>query len=275
MHRRFVSFRNGWLTGYPLLLSLWMFLSKPSGARVVLEGIHWPMTKPLILILPPTDSATANTTTTTSNSVIIKNLSKTEEDEEEFIRMELQFQGAGVRSVTIFGWDIKVYVAGMYTAAAAADADTLFLFQYEDHTHVQDLVRVPMQLDFTFLRSVNAHKVKEAWKYQWEQSVDHREYDEYRDHRDSFLSWFGPIVVGGTESVQLLPDGRTIVIDTTKGVIACHDFQKSFLSMWFGKNAVAPDLKDGLLGNIAHRRQLHSIGPKNYSTQEEGVFVEL
>jgi hypothetical protein len=82
--------------------------------------------------------------------------------------------------------------------------------------------------------------------------------------------------VGGTESVQLLPDGRTIVIDQgiMKGVIACHDFQKSFLSMWFGKKAVAPDLKDGLLGKIAPNGSRVNSHPKNDSMQK-GVFVEL
>jgi hypothetical protein len=181
--------------------------------------------------------------------------------------MELQFQGAGVRSVNIFGWNIKIYVAGMYTAANA-------FFQYEDHTHVQDLVRVPMQLDFTFLRSVSADKVKEAWKYQLEHSVDHHDYDGYQDHRDLFISWFGPIAVGGTESVQLLPDGRTIVVDqgTTKGIIASHDFQKAFLSMWFGKKAVAPDLKDGLLGKTARDG---SSANQSEDFKQEGATKEL
>jgi hypothetical protein len=52
------------------------------------------------------------------------------------------------------------------------------------------------------------------------------------------------------EQVQLVGT-NTIVIDqgVTKGTIPGRDFQKAFLSLWFGSKAVSPDLKTALLGN--------------------------
>jgi hypothetical protein len=61
---------------------------------------------------------------------------------------------------------------------------------------------------------------------------------------------FGPLQSMGVESVQLVGTD-TLVYDSgiLKGTISGRDFQKSFLSLWFGSNPVAPDLKSALLGN--------------------------
>ncbi|KAL3893392.1 MAG: hypothetical protein SGARI_008202 [Bacillariaceae sp.] len=57
-----------------------------------------------------------------------------------------------------------------------------------------------------------------------------------------------PIQHHGTQTVQLVGD-ETRIIDQGqhKGTIRGHDFQQSFLSMWFGDKAVAQDLKENLL----------------------------
>jgi hypothetical protein len=46
---------------------------------------------------------------------------------------------------------------------------------------------------------------------------------------------------------------ETVVVDQGihKGAIRGRDFQRAFLSMWFGEKAVQPDLRDGLLGSGA------------------------
>jgi len=157
----------------------------------------------------------------------------------------LRFNGAGVRSVNFFGWDFKVYVAGFYHAAQHVMQDAETVFHAVNHH--------PMQLDFTFLRSVNQAKVTEAWQKQLEHSVDFT-YDGFEKDRDDFIRSFGPIENGGTESVVLLQDGRTVMVDqgVPKGVIYNKQFQRAFLSMWFGSKAVAPDLKLGLLGGFGH-----------------------
>ena len=53
----------------------------------------------------------------------------------------------------------------------------------------------------------------------------------------------------GVERVQFVGT-NTLVYDSgiLKGTIAGRDFQKAFLSLWFGSKAVSPDLKAALLG---------------------------
>ena len=59
----------------------------------------------------------------------------------------------------------------------------------------------------------------------------------------------GPLKNMGVEQVQLIGT-NTVVFDqgSLKGTIPGRDFQKSFLSLWFGSNPVAADLKASLLG---------------------------
>jgi hypothetical protein len=61
---------------------------------------------------------------------------------------------------------------------------------------------------------------------------------------------FGAINQGGTEMIQLV-GSETQVYDNgkLKGTIQGRDFQKAFLSVWFGSNPVQQDLKAALLGN--------------------------
>jgi hypothetical protein len=66
--------------------------------------------------------------------------------------VKLQRNGHGIRSISFFGFDVNVYVAGFYTELTlTSEADVL---QCRDS---------PMQLDFTFLRSVNKGRVISAW----------------------------------------------------------------------------------------------------------------
>lgn len=149
----------------------------------------------------------------------------------------LAFNGAGVRSVHFFGFHFKIYVAGFYTEQPIRSSD-----------HALAASGRPMQLLFTFLRSVGQDKVKEAWKRQLDASVSHH-YDGFSDDRDSFIQMFGPIANGGTEMIQFIGED-TVIYDQGqhKGVIAGRNFQRAFLSMWFGERAVAADLKAALLG---------------------------
>lgn len=148
----------------------------------------------------------------------------------------LSINGSGVRSIHLFGIPFHIYVAGFYTFEPIRSPDQVLTSNG------------PMQLDFTFLRSVRQNKVKEAWERQLDASVSYH-YEGYARDRESFLQMFGPIEQGGMERVQLIGDD-TIVYDqgTHKGMIHGRDFQRAFLSMWFGERAVAADLKVGLLG---------------------------
>lgn len=208
-------------------------------ARHVLEGIHLPLEKML-------------------------HHHHHVNDDDKAPPIPVRFNGAGVRSINLFGWDFKVYVAGFYTASNTLESpEDVFESMHES----------PMQLDFTFLRAVGQAKVTQAWKEQIAHSVDDEssDYEGYERDRDFFINCFGPIENGGTQTVVLLHDGRTVIIDqgVRKGVIEGKNFQKAFLGMWFGGQAVALDLKEGLLGKIHH----FGLAPIDHRQQESIVAV--
>ena len=161
--------------------------------------------------------------------------------------IKLQRNGHGIRSISFYGMNVKVYVAGFYTEVPlTSEADVL---ECRDS---------PMQLDFTFLRSFNKDRVIAAWVKQLEHSVSYR-YDGYEKDRDSLIEMLSsPIAYGGTQTVILIGGDapHTVVIDQEnhKGIIPGREFQQAFLSMWFGERAVAEDLKNGLLNDAVHHR---------------------
>ena len=230
-----------------------------TGAHHVLEGIKLPFHK----FLHPTtsDHNDHGHTSGWNASEGPSSIPYQQQQQQTDTKQKLRFNGAGVRSVNFFGWDFKVYVAGFYHAAQHVIEDAEAVFTAVNHH--------PMQLDFTFLRSVNQGRVTEAWQKQLAHSVENT-YDGFEKDRDQFVSCFGPIENGGTESVVLLQDGRTVIVDqgVMKGVIYNKQFQRAFLSMWFGTNAVAPDLKHGLLGGIGH------YGLQHHRTQQYATVVE-
>jgi len=149
----------------------------------------------------------------------------------------LQLNGAGLRTFTLLMIPIKIYVASLYTPAVIRTASSMM--------HSQG----PMQFDFTFLRAVGQSDVAKAWTSQFAQSVSYT-YPGFARDRDAFIAMLGPLQNLGVEQVQFVGT-NTIVFDhgVQKGIIPGRDFQKSFLSLWFGSNPVAPDLKSSLLGN--------------------------
>ena len=149
----------------------------------------------------------------------------------------LQLNGAGLRTFSLLMVPIKIYVASFYAPAALRSAASAM-----NSTG-------PLQFDFTFLRAVGQGDVTKAWTSQFSQSVSYT-YPGYANDRDAFIAMFGPLQGMGVERVQFV-GANTVVIDqgVTKGTITGRDFQKSFLSLWFGSNPVSPDLKAALLGN--------------------------
>jgi len=63
------------------------------------------------------------------------------------------------------------------------------------------------------------------------------------------VGMFGSLQQGGVQMVQFVGTD-TLVYDqgTLKGTLVGRDFQKAFLSLWFGSDPVSPDLKAALLG---------------------------
>jgi hypothetical protein len=156
----------------------------------------------------------------------------------------LKKNGHGVRSINFFGWDIQVYVAGLYSVVPLFSEKDVLDSHGKSH---------PMQLDFTFLRAVDKGRVISAWTQQLDHSVSYK-YDDYETDRRTFIKMLSSkIENGGTQTVQLLGD-KTIIVDqgVHKGDIDGRDFQRAFLSMWFGERAVAEDLKANLLSGSHH-----------------------
>lgn len=149
---------------------------------------------------------------------------------------QLDLNGAGLRVFTLLMVPIKIYVAAFYTPQPLRSSEAVMSSSG------------PMGLDFTFLRDVGQADVTKAWSSQFAQSVSYT-YPGYERDRDAFIAMFGALSSGGVERVQFIGT-NTVVYDsgTLKGTIPGREFQKSFLSLWFGSKPVSPDLKSALLG---------------------------
>ena len=148
----------------------------------------------------------------------------------------LKLNGAGLRTVVLFIIPIKAYVAAFYAPSPLrSEADVL------DSTG-------PLGFTFTFLKSVGQGQVKSAWAAQFADSATYN-YPGFEKDRNAFIALFGPLQSGGIESVQLV-GSDTLVYDSgqLKGAIRGRDFQRAFLSLWFGSKPVMPELKVALLG---------------------------
>lgn len=151
--------------------------------------------------------------------------------------VSLQLNGAGVRTVKLAFVPIKAYVASFYAPSPLRSEEEVWA------------ANGPLQFNFTFLHGVGHGQVTEAWNAQFEASVTHQ-YAELAADQKKFVGLFGPLKKGGVETVEIVGD-ETLVYDggLFKGAIKGKDFQKAFLSMWFGSKPVMPSLKSELLGN--------------------------
>lgn len=148
----------------------------------------------------------------------------------------LQLNGAGLRTFTLVLIPIKIYVAAFYTPAPLRTATAV------------SSSPGPMKFVFTFLRGVSKNQVGEAWSSQFQASASFT-YAGFDKDRSEFIGMFGPIAPMGTQAVEFVGDNTNIYdAGKLKGTIVGRNFQKAFLSLWFGSNPVSPDLKSALLG---------------------------
>lgn len=142
--------------------------------------------------------------------------------------------GAGVRLATVLR--VKVYVAALYTTKKLSTVEEVMAS------------KGPMRFDFNFLRAFEQKKVVDAWKWQFEQSNEHI-YAGLQKDLDAFYGAFGPLKKFGVESIEIEGDETRVFDDgALKLTIKGRDFQKSFLSLWFGSKPVMPELKTAFLG---------------------------
>jgi hypothetical protein len=150
----------------------------------------------------------------------------------------LALNGAGLRTFKLLMVPIKVYVAALYAPSPLRSSAAV------------EATQGPLQFDFTFLRAVAKEDVSKAWSAQFAQSVSYT-YSGYAKDRDAFIAMFGALPQGGVEQVRFVGTD-TVISDcgTVRGTIPGRDFQKAFLSLWFGPKPVSRKLRDRLLGVI-------------------------
>jgi len=175
----------------------------------------------------------------------------------------LKRNGHGLRSFRFLGTNLKMYVASLYTNQPLS---TL--------TEIMNCVgQCPLLFHFVFLRTVSASNVQLAWQKQLEWSVDYV-YPQFKRDSETCVNMFGSISKGDAITIRLfnnndnnddddVNNGTTCVTEileqghVLKGRIVGTDFQRAFLSMWFGDRAVQEDLKDALLGNFTRNNAHH------------------
>lgn len=149
----------------------------------------------------------------------------------------LPLNGAGLRTVVLLVVPVKAYVAAFYAPTPLRTSDAVLASPG------------PMQFDFTFLQGVPKSQVAQAWRAQFDASATFS-YPGSDQDEDTFIQMFGALKKGGVQTVVL--DGLVTKVfenGVLKGTIAGRNFQKAFLSMWFGSQPVMPSLKSALLGN--------------------------
>ncbi len=148
----------------------------------------------------------------------------------------LNLNGAGVRTVTLAFIPIKAYVAAFYAPSKVSSEGAVEKISGAAEVHIHLSPRV------------NQGQVTQAWNAQFKASATH-DYPGLAKDQELFVKFFGPLRKMGVESVEIVGDDTLVYDDgTLKGTIKGKDFQKTFLSMWFGSRPVMTTLKSSLLG---------------------------
>lgn len=148
----------------------------------------------------------------------------------------LALNGAGVRVVKLAFIPVKAYVAAFFAPAALRSENDVLASPG------------PLRFEFTFLQGVGQAQVTEAWQAQFKASTDFT-YPGLAADQARFIALFGPLKKFGQEAVEI-SGTETRVYDggVLRGTIEGRNFQKAFLSLWFGARPVQDSLKTALLG---------------------------
>ncbi len=146
---------------------------------------------------------------------------------------EIPLSGYGIRTYSIF--KIKVFVLAVYAPKAIRKDKGM------------DLEQRPVCFELTYLRDVDEEDVNKAWEFQFKDSSQHN-YPALKEDVMNLTKYFGEIKGERKESFSLSSDSTKVYEDgSLKGEIKGKDFQKSFLSIWFGKNPPTKQLQKQIL----------------------------
>lgn len=147
---------------------------------------------------------------------------------------EVPLHGAGLRTATFL--KIKVFVLAFYSPVRIQKPDW------------KNLNQRPMCFHLTYLRDFDAKDVDKAWDYQFKESAEHN-YPQLKDHIMEVKKYFGEIKGDRAQHFNMVGDVTKIYENgKLQGEIKGTDFQKSFLSIWLGKNPPTEELQEGILG---------------------------
>jgi hypothetical protein len=146
---------------------------------------------------------------------------------------EIPLSGAGLRTATIL--KIKIYVLALYTPTPIRKDNG------------PELEQRPICFDLTYLRDFDNGDVDKAWKYQFEESAEHK-YGNFKNDLNELQKIFGEIKGKRNQFIEFTGETSKFYENgKLKGEIKGKDFQKTFLSIWFGKNPPTEALKENLL----------------------------
>jgi hypothetical protein len=146
---------------------------------------------------------------------------------------EVPLSGSGLRTATFF--KIKIYVLSLYAAVKIKNGAP------------EELDQRPICFVMTYLKDFNEKDVDRAWDYQFKESGEYS-YPELKKNIQELKGFFGGISGSRRQTIELSADSTKFYEnDTLRGEIKGSEFQKTFLSIWFGKNPPTQDLKDSLL----------------------------
>ncbi len=145
----------------------------------------------------------------------------------------LVLNGMGVRKIAI----IKVYVAGLYTAARTKDAAAILAS------------RTPRAVRIELVRDVDKGRLTNGFKEGIAKNGGTR-VAAHQAHINTFLSYFGDQKKG---TVIMFADaaeaGLVVTVgNEVKGIIGDREFADLVFGIWLGANPPSGDLKKGLLG---------------------------
>ena len=146
----------------------------------------------------------------------------------------LELNGLGARLATFF--KVKVYVAGLYLEKKSMNPKSII-----DSVETKKLV-------MKFLRSVDAQKLKDAWKESLLKNV--KDINKFKNELKAFNDAMVDVEKKDVMTILFKPSG---VVLTMKGKalpeIQNAGFSQALLSIWL-KNPPNDELKEGLLGKI-------------------------
>ena len=148
---------------------------------------------------------------------------------------EIPLSGAGVRTATFL--KVRIFVLAVYAPIKIKTGKG------------EELDQRPLCFELTYLRAFDNEDVDKAWDFQFKESAEY-EYPSLKEDIMDIKKFFGEIKGDRKQSFSLTVDSTKVYENgELKGEIKGRDFQKSFLSIWFGKNPPTKHLQEEILKN--------------------------